>query len=150
MKKLLALAIVALIGAVAIQTKAFADDDKPITTDQLPAAAQQTVKQQFGAKKVALAKMESGIIDKSYDVIFATGERIEFDRKGNWTEVDCKTTAVPQYFIPSQIASYVKTNYPDAKVVKIEKDDGNYDVKLSNQVELTFNKKFRVTDIDID
>lgn len=142
------MAILALMSAVAIQTKAYADDDKPITQSELPAKAQQVLKSQFGSKKVALTTVENAIINKSYGVILTTGEKLEFDRKGNWTEVDCKTSAVPSYFIPSQIASYVKTNYPDAKVVKIEKDDGDYDVKLSNKVELTFNKKFQVTDID--
>ena len=47
---------------------------------------------------------------------------MEFDKKGNWEEVDCKHTSVPVAIIPAAIQKYVTTNYPDAKVLKIERD----------------------------
>lgn len=125
-----------------------ADNDKPINMTQLPTTAQQTIKKYFGNKKVALAKQESGLFEKSYDVVFNNGERVEFDRKGNWTEIDCKASAVPAGLIPAKISQYVKTTYPGAKIVQIEKDDSQYEVKLSNRLEITFNKNFQVVDID--
>ena len=40
------------------------------------------------------------------------------------------------------------TNYPDTKIVQIEKDKKEYEVKLSNRWEIKFDSKMRVIDID--
>ena len=148
MKRIIQTAVAALICLATFQVNVMADNDKPISMSQLPAAAQQIVKKYFGNKKVALAKQESGIFEKSYDVVFNTGEKIEFDRKGNWTEIDCKASAVPAGLIPAKISQYVKFTYPGTKILSIEKDDRRYEVKLSNRLEITFNKNFQVVDID--
>lgn len=148
MKKFIQKAIMAIVCLVAFQTPAMADNDKPITVNQLPATAQQVIKSHFSGMKVALAKMESGLIDKSYDVIFTTGEKIEFDRNGNWTEIECKRTGVPAKLIPAQITNYVNANYAGNKILKIEKDRNEHEINLSNGVEIKFNKDFMVVDID--
>ncbi len=148
MKKFIKKAIMAIVCLVAFQTQAMADTDRPITVNQLPATAQQVIRSHFSGMKVALAKMETGFLEKSYDVIFTTGEKIEFDRDGNWTEIECKRTAVPAKLIPAQIANYVNTNYPGNSILKIEKDRSEYGINLSNGVEITFNKEFMVIDID--
>ncbi len=144
MKKLIFL----LVCLFSIQTMAFADSDKPIQIGQLPTKAQQFISTHFKAHKVALAKMESGLFHKSYDVIFTNGEKLEFDSSGNWTEVKCEKTKVPAAVIPSAIASYVKENYPEASILKIERDSREYEIELSNRLEITFDTQFRVTDID--
>ena len=131
MKKLVFL----LVCLFTLQTVARADDDKPIQVTQMPQLAQQFIKQHFSDSKVALAKMESDFLYKSYEVIFTNGNKVEFDKKGNWEEVDCKHTSVT-------------TNYPDAKVLKIERDKKDYEVKLSNRTELKFDLKFNLIDID--
>ena len=148
MKTIIKKTLMALVCLVTFQQAAMADNDKPINVNQLPATAQQVIKSNFAGKKVALAKVESGLIDKSYDVIFTTGEKIEFDRDGNWTEIECKRTAVPAKLIPAQIANYVNTNYPGNSILKIEKDRTEYEINLSNGVEIKFNKEFMVIDID--
>jgi len=50
--------------------------------------------------------------------------------------------------IPAAIQKYVTTHYPDAKVLKIERDKKDYEVKLSNRTELKFDLKFNLIDID--
>lgn len=125
-----------------------AGTDRSILFNQLPEKAQQTVRQQFKDKKVAIVKKETDWLSKSYDVIFTTGEKVEFDKSGNWTEVDCKPNAVPEYFVPAPIKTFVKTNYSGSNVVKIEKVRNGYEVELSSDMEITFNKKFQVVDID--
>lgn len=131
-----------------LQTVARADDDKPIQVNQMPQAAQQFIKQHFAGSKVALAKMESDFFYKSYEVIFTDGNKVEFDKSGKWTEVDCKHTVVPAAVVPVDIRTYVTSNYPDAKVLKIERDKKEYEVKLSNRIELKFDLKFNLIDID--
>lgn len=148
MKRIIQSAVVALVCLVAFSVSALADNDKPVNVNQLPATAQQTLKKHFSAKKVALAKMESGLFEKSYDVVFNNGEKVEFDRNGNWTEINCNMSSVPTGLVPAKITSYVKSTYPGTKILQIEKDDNRYEVKLSNRLEVTFNKNFQVVDID--
>lgn len=131
-----------------VQLSVFADNDRPITFEQLPLAAQQFITSNFSGKKIMLVKIESGIVEKNYDVVFENGDVLEFDRKGRWTDIECKRNEVPASVTPAKIADYVKTNHKGAKILKIEKDDKNFDVTLSNGWELTFNKKFNVIDID--
>ncbi len=126
-----------------------ADNDKPVQVNRLPTAARQFIEQHFGDRKVALAKMETEFMSKSYEVTFANGDHIDFDNKGNWEEVDCKFSSVPAAIVPDPILKYIKENYPDATVKKIEKDRREYEVKLSNRVELTFDLKFNLIDIDM-
>jgi hypothetical protein len=127
----------------------FADNDKPIQVTEMPKEAQSFVKSHFANQSVAVAKMETDFFDKTYDVIFTNGDKVEFDKKGNWTKVDCEHTQVPQAVIPAAIQQYVSKNYPDAKVVKIEKTDRKgFDVDLSNGFDIEFDKKMRVVEID--
>lgn len=148
MKRIIQTCVVAVICILAFQVKALADNDKPIAVSQLPAVSQQIIKKHFAGKNVAMAKQETGLLDKNYEVVFTNGEKIEFDKKGNWKEIDCKLSAVPARLIPAKIASYLKANYPGIKVLKIEKDDNEYEVNLANGIEITFNKNFVVIDID--
>ena len=148
MKTVIRKTIMALACLLVFVGTACADNDEPITVSQLPVAAQTTLKQYFKGKSVALVTIDRSVGSRSYDVVFGNGEKIEFDRKGNWTDIDCRSNAVPARLIPSAIASYVKAHHAGAKVVKIERDKSETDVKLSNGIELTFNKKYQLIDID--
>ena len=127
----------------------WAGNDKPIQVTEMPKAAQEFIKSHFANQSVAMAKVETEFMDKSYDVIFTNGDKVEFDKKGKWTNVDCKHTQVPVAIIPTAIQQYVAKQYPDAKVLQIELTDRKgYDVDLSNGFDIEFDKKFRVVDID--
>lgn len=127
----------------------WAINDKPIQVSELPKAAQQFIQDHFANQSVAMAKMEMEFMDKSYDVIFTNGDKVEFDKKGKWTNVDCKHSQVPQAVIPTVILQYVTKNYPDAKVLKIEMTDRKgYDVDLNNGFEFEFDKRFNVIEVD--
>jgi nitrogen fixation protein len=145
MKKMMFLFVSLFVMNLAV----FADNDKPIQVTEMPKEAQSFVKSHFANQSVAVAKMETDFLDKTYDVIFTNGDKVEFDKKGNWTKVDCEHTQVPQAVIPAAIQLYVSKNYPDAKVVKIEKTDRKgFDVDLSNGFDIEFDKKMRVVEID--
>ena len=110
MKKVLLL----LVCLFTLQTVVWADDDKPIQVNQLPQTAQTFIKTHFPDNKVAMAKMETDWFDKSYDVIFTNGDKLEFDKKGIWTEVNCKYSAVPVAVVPDAIktVSYTHLTLP--------------------------------------
>ena len=128
---------------------ALASNDKPVRIEEMPGQAQQFIKDYFSTHSVAMAKMETDFFSKSYDVIFTNGDKVEFDKHGNWTNVDCEHTQVPVAIVPQAIQAYVTKNYPQAKVLKIEKNDRKgYDIELSNGFDIEFDKKFRVVEID--
>ena len=131
-----------------IVTNANADNYRPINVSQLPEKAQTFLTTYFPEAKVSLARKEFDVTELSYDVIFTNGSKVEFDRKGEWTEVDCLTQPLPAGIVPATIEKVIKEQYPDAKATKIERDRREIDVKLSNRVELTFNKKMQLIDID--
>ena len=146
MKKLLAI-VMAMFVCVAVVK---ADNEVPVTVNELPATAQTFINTHFKDKKVALAKKETGFFELSYDVIFTDGNKLEFDRNGNWKEVNCKYSSVPAAVVPQQISDYVKANYAGIIILSIEKDDREYEVRLANRVELTFTLQFQLLDIDMD
>lgn len=144
MKKLLAI----LACVMCISTSAMADDDISITKEQLPKVSQEFINQHFSKLKVSYVKMERDLFDKSYDVIFVDGSKIEFRKDGSWKEVKCKYSSVPDNVVPVKIREYIKTNYPDVTIIKIEKDYRKYEITLSNGLEVDFNKAFQVIKVD--
>ena len=137
------------ISLFAMNFVALAGNDKPIQVSEMPKAAQLFIKNHFADLSVAMAKVETDFLDKNYDVVFTNGNKVEFDKKGNWTNVDCEHTQVPVAILPEAIRQYVTQNYPDAKVLKIEVTDRKgYDVELSNGFELEFDKRLNVIDVD--
>ena len=69
-------------------------------------------------------------------------------KKGNVTEVECKQGAVPAALIPQAISTYLQTNQAGQTVRKIEFNKNEHEVELSNGLDITFNKRFQVIDID--
>lgn len=137
-----------LMCIFSVYTMVWADTDKPIQVGQLPTKAQTFLTTYFKAHKVAFAKMESDLFYKNYDVIFTNGEKVEFDKSGDWMEVDCRVHGVPAPIVPEAIKSYVQANYPEEKIMKIERDRKEYEIRLSNRWEIKFDSQMRVVDID--
>lgn len=124
-----------------------AGNDMPISVNALPAKAQTLLSIHFGKQKVMLATVE-GVVSKSYDVVLKNGTKLEFDKKGNLTEVECKQGTVPYRLIPQAIKNYLKANYPRQTVKKLEIKKNEYEVELANGLELTFNNRFQLVDMD--
>lgn len=137
-----------LICLLAFSGIAKSDNDRPISVSELPQKAQDFIQQFFTGNAVAYAKMEKTLWDKNYDVVLANGEKIEFDKNGEWKEVNCKRSAVPDAIVPKQIKDYLAQQFPQAKVLKIEREAKGYEVKLDNQLEIKFNLRFQVIEID--
>ena len=148
MKKNLRILMIAICCMVSCNMVANAGNDKPISVNALPAKAQTLLSQHFNGQKVMLATIESGVVSRSYDVVLQNGTKLEFDKKGNLTEIDCKQATVPAKLIPQAIRNYLKENYPAQAVKKIEMNKTEYEVELANGLDLTFNKHFQVIDID--
>ena len=140
--------MIAICCMVSYNTVANAGNDKPISVNTLPAKAQALLTKHFSNQKVVLATIESNVIGKNYDVVLKNGTKLEFDKKGNLTEIDCKQGTVPTQLIPQAIKNYLKANYARQSVKKIEMNKNEYEVELTNGLDLTFNKHFQLIDID--
>lgn len=137
-----------LVCLFALQGLAKAGDDKPIETKDLPQKAITFIQQHFADIKISYAKMEEDLWDKTYDVVMVDGQKLEFDKNGEWKEVDCKYASVPEAIIPEAIKNYLKQKFPQQKVIKIERDKKKYEIKLGNKLEVKFDKKFNVIGLD--
>lgn len=140
--------MIAICCMMSFNIVANAGNDKPINVKELPAKAQTLLTKHFKGQKVMLATIESGVVSRSYDVVLRNGTKLEFDKKGNLTEIDCKQSIVPSQLIPQPIKNYLKENYRGEAVRKIEWNKKEYEVELTNGIDLTFNKHFQLIDID--
>ena len=148
MKRIMRIVMIAIFCMMSFNIVANAGNDKPINVNELPAKAQTLLNKHFKGQKVMLATIESGVVSRSYDVVLRNGTKLEFDKKGNLTEIDCKQGIVPSQLIPQPIKNYLKENYRGEAVRKIELNKKEYEVELTNGIDLTFNKHFQLIDID--
>jgi len=145
--KTLKLFLLAFLATAGVFT-AKADDDRPISVDQLPAKSQQFIQNYFKDIDVSYAKVESDLFEKSYEVRFVNGSKVEFEKNGRWDNVDCNKEKVPAGIVPKQIEDFVSKNHPNQVIVKIDRDKRDYEIELKNGIEIKFDLKFNVIGYD--
>lgn len=123
-------------------------DDKPIAADQLPAAAKKFVEQYYPNEKISFASKDDDFIRPDYQVILSNSSKIEFTHAGEMKSVESFQGAIPNGIIPSAIINYIKTQFPDTFCREFEIGRRDYEVKLSNNLELKFDKNFNLLEID--
>lgn len=121
--------------------------EKPVTFQQLPAAAQKFINENFSNDPVQLCIEEDDLIRPDYEVRLTGGTELEFDHAGALKKMSSRA-GVPVELIPDSIRRYVTSLYPDVKYVEYEVGRYSYDVTLSNGWELKFNSRFDVIEID--
>lgn len=130
-----------LIMLVLTVPNAWSSNDQLGSLNRIPQRAQAIIAKHFDGVKVSYVKMDDDWLNKSYDVVFDDGNKIEFDRRGEWTEIDCKYTRVPAQLIPSPIRTHVETKHPGSYIIQIDRDSRDYEVELNNGMELVFSLK---------
>ena len=125
-----------------------ADNDRVVSKDKLPVAAAKFLADNFANNKISYVKEERDFLEKNFEVVFTDGSKIEFLRNGEWKEVDCRYSEVPASIVPELKKKYVKAHYPAEKILQIDRDRHDYEIRLSNRLELTFDKNYNIIDID--
>ena len=74
---------------------ACADNRKALLVSDLPKEVQKFINENFSSAKVVLVKVDNEGVSKSYEVYFDNGNSIDFNRKGQWTDIDCEGSEVP-------------------------------------------------------
>lgn len=119
----------------------------PIEFSELPVKAQTTINTHFTEEEFSYATKRNTIIF-SYDVYFNSGNKIEFDSKGEWEEISCINSKVPNSIVPNPILMYTQKYFPKDSIIIMEHSIYHYDVVLSNWTELTFDNNFQLEDFD--
>ena len=143
MKKTLAFCIVALFLSLTGCT------DRAVTPGQLPEQVTGFIQQNFPGTNVTYAESERKLTGKTYDVVLSDGTRIDFDTSGEWEKIEgTVTNPVPTSMIPEPIVEQIKGQFPDAMILKIDRESYGYEIELANGLEIKFNKQGALMEMD--
>ena len=129
MKKIFAIAASALASLQLLKA-----DDKPVTFDKLPKAAKEFINANYPGEKVTFAAVDDDLVRPDYSVLLGNGVKLQFEHSGALEKIEC-AAGIPEGLVPYQIKDY-------------EIGKKNYEVKLSNRLDLKFNKNFHLIEID--
>ena len=145
MKKMFLLLMTVVLAVMPMM----ADNDRMLTKEELPEKARMFLDRHFDQSEVLYAKAERDMgVVTSYDVVLEGDVKIEFNRSGDWTSVDCEKGQVPNGVLPRGVLDYVTKRFAEAYVVEIEKGLRGYEVKLSNDIDLEFDKDGKFLRVD--
>lgn len=123
-------------------------DDRPVTFNQLPQAAQTFINTNYPDEKVAFATVDDDFIRPDYHVALVSGVMLQFEHGGSLEKIETRNGNIPAGIIPFQIIDMVKQYYPEAQITEYEIGKRSYEVKLSNRMEMKFNTKFQIIELD--
>lgn len=132
--KFLPVLLVALAGSMMLWS---CDDDKdePISSEELPATAKTFIQQYFPTATIVTTTKDKD----DYEVVLSEGTRIDFNKTGEWTDVDAAVgKTIPSGFYPEAIDSYVSANFSRIGINEISKETIGYDVELTTGTDLLF------------
>lgn len=123
--------------------------DRAVTPDQLPKNIISFIQQSFPGQNITYAESERKLLGTTYEVLLVDGTRIDFDTSGEWDSLEgTVTNPLPTSLIPGPIVNYIQGQFPDAMILKIEKEDYGCEVQLANGLELKFNKQGALIGMD--
>ena len=132
-----------LVGLLASFQMACADDIVTRDITRLPDKARTTLQTHFAGINISYIKIDNDLMKTTYEAVLSDETSVEFDNKGNWTEVDCQRSPVPAAFVPEAVKRYVREHFPGESIVKVSRDRRGTRVELSNDLDLDFNAKGR-------
>ena len=116
--------------------------------EQLPANSQEFIKTYFKDYKISYVLSDKEITDIDYKVRFEDGTEIEFNAKGDWTDVSSKQACIPTGFIIQEIVNFVNTNHNGMCITDIEREFNRITIELNNSLEIEFNNKGKLISYD--
>jgi hypothetical protein len=138
--------IILLLGIAFFSCSSCAKE-KFITDADLPEKSRTFISTHFPQATISVATYEWN----DYDVLLSNGFQLSFDGKGDWKDVDGEHRTVPQSIIdliPQKIVEFIAVRFPDATITEISKEKYGWDIGLSNDVDLEFNKNGSIREMD--
>lgn len=125
-KKLLVLCLILGLSSSMV----FADWIVPVTA--LPQQSRAFINSTFPGVQIWKVERDGG----KFEVKLSNGVDIDFYMNGDWKDIDGGWVTIPFSVLPPSVANTVKQTYPQAMIVDVEKEWGNYKIKLNNFMEL--------------
>lgn len=126
-KKLFALLITLTIVST---SSLFAD--WVVSPSSLPQKSKAFIQRVYPGAQIWMVERDGG----KFEVKLSNGVSIDFLVNGNWHSIDGEYNGVPLSVLPQAVANTVKRTYPQAMMIDVEKEWGNYKIKLNNMMEL--------------
>ena len=98
----------------------------------LPNAAQDFIKKSFPNDPILYAEQNR----KDFDVALQSGIEIEFFINGEWKEIKSPYQPLSATLLPNAVSNALKQKYPQASILKIEKQYSSYEISLDNRREI--------------
>ena len=125
-KKLLIISLILGLSSSIV----FADWIVPVTA--LPQKSRAFINSTFPGVQIWKVERDGG----KFEVKLSNGVDIDFYMNGDWKDIDGEWVTIPFSVLPASVANTVKQTYPQAAIIKVEKEWGNYKIKLNNFMEL--------------
>ena len=116
--------------------------------NQLPATPQEFAKTYFSDYKIQYIFSDKEFADVDYKIRFEDGTEIEFNSKGEWTDVSSKQKCIPTGFILKEITDYVEMNHKDMCITDVEREFNRITIELDDNLEIEFNSKGKLISYD--
>ena len=98
----------------------------------LPKAAQDFIKKSFPNDPIVYAEQNR----KDFEVALQSGIEIEFFMNGEWKEIKSPYQPLSATLLPNAVSNALKQKYPQASILKIEKQYSSYEISLDNRREI--------------
>lgn len=125
-KKLLILGLILGLSSSMV----FGDWIVPVSS--LPQKSRAFINSTFPGVQIWKVERDGG----KFEVKLSNGVDIDFYMTGDWKDIDGGWVTIPFSVLPASVANTVKQTYPQAMIIEVEKEWGNYKIKLNNFMEL--------------
>lgn len=98
----------------------------------LPKAAQDFIKKSFPNDPILYAEQNR----KDFEAVLQSGIEIEFFINGEWKEIKSPYQPLSATLLPNAVSNALKQKYPQASILKIEKQYSSYEISLDNRREI--------------
>lgn len=139
--------ILTLVAVLFLSISAIAQNSMT-QLNQLPVTAQEFVKTYFSDYKIQYIFSDKEFADVDYKIRFEDGTEIEFNSKGEWTDVSSKQKCIPTGFILKEITDYVEMNHKDMCITDVEREFNRITIELDDNLEIEFNSKGKLISYD--
>lgn len=113
-------------------------DDKVVKPTALPDAAQTFLNDNYASESITRVVKDYDDFSYTYEVFLSDGTFVEFNKHGEWQEVENKVAGVRQSVVPTPIWQWVAENHSGRFIKAIDRDVNDYDVELDNGLDITF------------
>lgn len=136
-----------LIAVLGISLASCSDNDEPISSRDLPSISKDFIIEYFPSASIVSTQKDKD----EYNVVLSDGTKIEFDKKGDWTEVDAASgKTLPTGFYPAEIDNYISQNFDGEGINEITKVKRGYEVEITTGTEMVFAHDGSFIEIGVD